>query len=186
MPGPKLVPLELTADERRVLTGWVRRRKTTQALSLRARIVLACAEGRSIGAVAADLGVARDTVSKWRSRFLADRLEGLSDEPRPGRPRTVTDEKVELVIAKTLEEQCPGQDTHWSTRSMAAAAGVSQTAVSRIWRAFGLKPHLVRTWKLSIDPQFIEKVRDIVGLYLDPPTRALVLCVDELGRAEAR
>lgn len=185
MPNPKLVPLELTDEERRVLSGWVRRRKTAQALSARARVVLACAEGGSIGSVAAELGVSRNMVSKWRARFLAGRLEGLSDEPRPGRPRTVTDEKVELVITRTLEEQGPGEDTHWSTRSMAAAAGVSQTAVSRIWRAFGLKPHLVQTWKLSADPQFIEKVRDVVGLYMDPPAGALVLCVDEKSQIQA-
>jgi transposase len=185
VPSPKLTPLELTDDERRVLTGWVRRRKTAQALSARAQIVLACAGGGSIGEVAAQLGVSRNMVSKWRGRFLAGRLEGLSDEPRPGRPRTVTDEQVELVITKTLEEQGPGQDTHWSTRSMAAATGMSQTAVSRIWRAFGLKPHLIQTWKLSTDPQFIEKVRDIVGLYLDPPRKALVLCVDEKSQIQA-
>jgi transposase len=185
VPNPKLVPLELTDDERQVLSGWVRRRKTAQALSARAQIVLACAGGGSIGEVAAELGVSRNMVSKWRARFLTDRLEGLSDEPRPGRPRTVTDEKVGLVITKTLEEQGPGEDTHWSTRSMAAAAGVSQTAVSRIWRAFGLKPHLVQTWKLSADPQFIEKVRDVVGLYMDPPAGALVLCVDEKSQIQA-
>jgi len=185
VPSPKLVPLELTDDELRVLTGWGRRRKTAQALSARARIVLACAGGGSIASVSAELGVSRNMVSKWRSRFLRDRLEGLSDEPRTGRPRTVTDEQVELVITRTLEEQGPGQDTHWSTRSMAAATGLSQTAVSRIWRAFGLKPHLVQTWKLSADPQFIEKVRDIVGLYLDPPHGALVLCVDEKSQIQA-
>jgi len=185
VPSPKLVPLELADDERRVLTGWARRRKTAQALAARARIVLACAEGGSIASVAAELGVSRNMVSKWRGRFLRDRLEGLSDEPRPGRPRTVTDEQVELVITKTLEDQGPGEDTHWSTRSMAAATGMSQTAVSRIWRAFGLKPHLSETWKLSTDPQFIEKVRDIVGLYLDPPAKALVLCVDEKSQIQA-
>jgi transposase len=185
VPSPKLVPLELTDDERRTLKAWVRRRKTAQALAARSQIVLACAEGGSIASVAAELGVSRDMVSKWRSRFLRDRLEGLSDEPRPGRPRTITDEQVELVITKTLEEEGPGLDTHWSTRSMAAATGMSQTAVSRIWRAFGLKPHLTETWKLSADPQVIEKVRDIVGLYLDPPTRALVLCVDEKSQIQA-
>ena len=119
--------------------------------------------------VAEDLGVSRATVTKWRSRFAAGRLEGLGDEPRPGAPRKITDEHVELVITKTLEERGPGEDTHWSTRSMAAATGLSQTAVSRIWRAFSLKPHLIETWKLSTDPQFIEKVRDVVGLYMDPP-----------------
>ena len=178
--------LELSDEERRVLTGWARRRTTAQALALRSKIVLECAAGRPNTEVAERLGVSRETVRKWRSRFAADRLEGLSDEPRPGAPRKITDEQVEQVIAKTLEERGPGRDTHWSTRSMAAATGMSQSAISRIWRAFGLKPHLVQTWKLSADPQFIDKVRDIVGLYLDPPEKALVLCVDESGRAGAR
>jgi transposase len=185
MPSPKLEPLVLSAEERDVLEGWARRRKTSQALAQRSRIVLACAGGASVTAVAAELKVSRDTVRKWRSRFQASRLEGLSDEPRPGAPRTITDEQVELVITKTLEEQGPGADTHWSTRSMAAAAGMSQSAISRIWRAFGLKPHLVQTWKLSTDPQFIEKVRDVVGLYLDPPEKALVLAVDEKSQIQA-
>jgi len=153
-------------------------------LAARSQIVLRCAEGGTIGQVAADLGVSRDMVSKWRSRFLAGRLEGLSDDPRPGRPRVITDDQVEAVITKTLEET-PGQDTHWSTRSMASAAGMSQSAVSRIWRAFGLKPHAVETWKLSTDPQFIEKVRDVVGLYLSPPENALVLAVDEKSQMQA-
>ena len=124
-------------------------------------------------------------MTKWRGRFVRQRLEGLSDEPRPGRPRTITDEQVEEVITRTLEEPPPHHDTHWSTRQMAKATGMSQTAISRIWRAFGLKPHLVETWKLSTDPQFIDKVRDIVGLYLDPPERALVLCVDEKSQIQA-
>src|SRR5512135_3782601 len=153
MPSPKLEPLVLSTEERHVLEGWARRRKTSQALAQRSRIMLACADGASVTAVAADLKVSRDTVRKWRSRCQASRREGLSDEPRPGAPRTITDEQVELVITKTLEEQGPGADTHWSTRSMAAAAGMSQSAISRIWRAFGLKPHLVQTWKLSTDPQ---------------------------------
>jgi transposase len=185
MPSPKLEPLVLSTDERRVLEGWARRRKTSQALALRSRIVLAGADGRSITDVAADLGVSRDTVRKWRGRFQAGRLESLGDDPRPGAPRKITDEQVELVITKTLEERGPGEDTHWSTRSMAAATGMSQSAVSRIWRAFGLKPHLVETWKLSADPQFIEKVRDVVGLYLDPPDKALVLAVDEKSQIQA-
>ena len=145
MPSPKLEPLVLNAGERQVLEGWARRRKTSQALALRSRIVLASADGRSVTAVAADLGVSRDTVRKWRGRFMVSRLEGLGDDPRPGAPRKITDEQVELVITKTLEERGPGEDTHWSTRSMAAATGMSQSAVSRIWRAFGLKPHLART-----------------------------------------
>ena len=184
MPSPKLVPVVLSDEERGVLSGWSRRRKTAQALAARSQIVLRCAEGGTIGQVAADLGVSRDMVSKWRSRFLAGRLEGLSDDPRPGRPRVITDDQVEAVITKTLEET-PGQDTHWSTRSMASAAGMSQSAVSRIWRAFGLKPHAVETWKLSTDPQFIEKVRDVVGLYLSPPENALVLAVDEKSQMQA-
>jgi transposase len=185
MPSPKLEPLVLSAEERQVLEGWARRRKTSQALALRSRIVLASADGASVTAVAADLGVSRDTVRKWRGRFQVSRLEGLSDEPRPGAPRTITDAQVELVITKTLEERGPGEDTHWSTRSMAAATGMSQSAISRIWRAFGLKPHLVQTWKLSADPQFIDKVRDVVGLYLNPPEKALVLAVDEKSQIQA-
>jgi transposase len=183
--SPKLEPLVLSAQERQVLQGWARRRKTAQALALRSRMVLACADGASVTAVAADLKVSRDTVRKWRGRFQAARLEGLGDEQRPGAPRKITDEQVELVITKTLEERGPGQDTHWSTRSMAAATGMSQSAISRIWRAFGLKPHLVETWKLSADPQFIDKVRDVVGLYLDPPDKALVLAVDEKSQMQA-
>jgi transposase len=147
--------------------------------------VLACAEGATNKAVAEQLGIWPQTVTKWRGRFVRQRLEGLSDEPRPGRPRTITDEQVEQVITKTLEEPPPRQDTHWSTRSMARATGMSQTAISRIWRAFGLKPHLVEIWKLSTDPQFIDKVRDVVGLYLDPPQAALVLCVDEKSQIQA-
>ena len=185
MPSPKLVPLNLTDDERRALQAWSRRRKTAQALAGRSRVILACAEGGSNSAVAADLGVSRDMVSKWRSRFLQARLEGLTDEPRPGRPRTVGDEQVEAVITATLEQAPPGGDTHWSTRSMARSQGMSQSAVSRIWRAFGLKPHIVETWKLSADPQFIEKARDVVGLYMAPPENALVLCVDEKSQIQA-
>lgn len=185
MPSPKLVPLELTDEERRALTAWSRRRATAQALAARSRIVLACADGATIGAVAAELGVSRDMVSKWRGRFLRDRLEGLTDEPRPGRPRLISDEQVEAVITATLEKAPPGGDTHWSTRSMARSAGLSQSAVSRIWRAFGLKPHVIQTWKLSTDPQFIEKVRDVVGLYMAPPENALVLCVDEKSQIQA-
>lgn len=184
MPSPKLDPVVLSDEERSVLTGWARRRKTAQALGLRARIVLLCAEGGSIGEVAGEMGVSRNTVSKWRSRFVEDRLEGLSDEPRPGRPRLITDEQVDAVIAKTLEET-PGQDTHWSTRSMASATGMSQSAISRIWRAFGLKPHAIETWKLSTDPHFVDKVRDVVGLYMSPPENALVLAVDEKSQMQA-
>src|SRR5512135_3178344 len=185
MASPKLEPLVLSDDERRVLEGWARRRKTAQALALRSRIVLACAEGAGVSAVAAELGVSRTTAGKWRSRFLEARLEGLSDEPRPGRPRAISDESVERVITATLEQEPPDGDTHWSTRSMARSAGMSQSAVSRIWRAFGLKPHIIQTWKLSADPQFIDKVRDVVGLYMAPPENALVLCVDEKSQIQA-
>src|SRR5512135_1074417 len=185
MASPKLEPVVLSEEERSVLTGWARRRKTSQALALRSRVVLACAEdGATIASVSEGLEISRATVSKWRSRFLTGRLEGLSDEPRPGRPRTITDEQVDQVIVKTLEET-PGEDTHWSTRGMAAATGMSQSAISRIWRAFGLKPHAVETWKLSTDPQFVDKVRDVVGLYLNPPENALVLAVDEKSQMQA-
>jgi transposase len=179
VPSPKLVPIELTDDERLTLAAWSRRRKTAQALALRSRIVLACGEGWTSGAVAAELGVSRDMVSKWRARFLEKRLAGLTDEPRPGRPRLISDEQVEQVITATLEQAPAGGDTHWSTRSMARSQGMSQSAVSRIWRAFGLRPHIAGTWKLSTDPQFIDKVRDVVGLCMSPPENALVLCVDE-------
>jgi transposase len=183
--GRPKAPLILTEDERETLVRWARRRKSAQALALRARIMLACAEGATNKDVAVSLGIRPQTVTKWRGRFVRDRLAGLADEPRPGAPRKITDEQVELVIVKTLEEAPTGGDTHWSTRSMATAAGLNQTAVSRIWRAFGLKPHLVQTWKLSTDPQFIDKVRDVVGLYLDPPDKALVLAVDEKSQMQA-
>jgi transposase len=185
MASPKLDPVVLSDEEWSVLTGWARRRKTAQALALRARIVLACAQDQAtIGGVSAELEVSRATVSKWRSRFLDKRLDGLSDEQRPGRPRVITDDQIEAVIVKTLEET-PGQDTHWSTRGMAGATGLSQSAISRIWRAFGLKPHMVETWKLSTDPQFVDKVRDVVGLYMNPPENALVLSVDEKSQMQA-
>jgi transposase len=182
--GPKLPPLVLTDDERATLERWARRAKSSQALAERCRIVLACAEGASNIEVARRLGVSRPTVTKWRSRFVARRLEGLADEPRPGAPRKLTDEQIEQVLVTTLETT-PKDATHWSTRSLARALGMSQTAVSRIWRAFGLKPHLVETFKLSTDPQFLDKVRDIVGLYLNPPEAALVLCVDEKTSVQA-
>jgi transposase len=183
--GRPKAPLVLTGEERQTLERWARRRTSAQAVALRARIVLACAEGATNVAVAEQLGTWPQTVAKWRGRFVRERLEGLADEPRPGRPRTIADDQVEQVIVKALEEPPPGHDTHWSTRSMARQVGMSQTAISRIWRAFGLKPHLEQTWKLSSDPQFIDKVRDIVGLYLDPPQRALVLCVDEKSQIQA-
>lgn len=184
MPSPTLAPLEIRPDDREALERWIRRPRTAQALALRARIILACESGGSNTAVAADLGLTRSTVRKWRSRFLERGLDGLLDEPRPGAPRTITDADVERVVTLTLEEQ-PADATHWSTRSMAKRAGLSQSAISRIWRAFGLQPHRSETFKLSKDPLFIEKVRDIVGLYLHPPDRALVLCVDEKSQIQA-
>ena len=176
--------MALSDAERRTLEGWARRRSSAQALALRARIVLGGAAGQSNTELAERLGVTRMTVAKWRGRFVRGGVEGLLDEPRPGRPRTIGDEKVEEVITKTLEST-PRDATHWSTRSMAAEVGLSQTAISRIWRAFGLQPHRVESFKLSTDPLFVDKVRDVVGLYLDPPERALVLCVDEKVRHEA-
>src|SRR3954468_6638540 len=183
--GRPKVALVLSDVEHQTLLSWSRRAKTAQALALRARIVLACADGTTNKEVAASLGVWPQTVNKWRARFVRDRLAGLSDEPRPGAARKITDEQVEAVITRTLEEAPANNDTHWSTRSMAKASGLNQTAISRIWRAFGLKPHLVDTWKLSKDPQFIEKVRDVVGLYLDPPDKAMVLAVDEKSQMQA-
>ena len=182
--GTPLALLELTADERETLERWARRPKSAQALAMRCRIVLACAEGASNGQVADRLGVNRNTVNKWRKRFVEDRLDGLHDEPRPGAPRSIGDDDVERVIVATLEHR-PRDATHWSTRSMAAATGMSQSTVSRIWRAFGLKPHLVDEFKLSPDPLFIDKVRDVVGLYLNPPDAAVVLCVDEKTQVQA-
>ena len=183
--GPKLALLELSQTECDVLEGWTRRGRTAQVLAMRARIVLTCAQGLSNSEVSRLLGVSLPTVGKWRKRFVEQRLDGLSDEPRPGAPRTIADAQVEMVIVKTLEERPTHRDSHWSTRSMAEATGMSQTAISRIWRAFGLKPHLVDTWKLSADPLFIDKVRDVVGLYLDPPENAMVLAVDEKSQLQA-
>jgi transposase len=182
--GRPTAPIVLTDDERQTLQRWAKRPTSSQALALRCRIVLAGAEGLSHVETGKRLGVHAATVGKWRGRFLKRRLEGLVDEPRPGAPRTMTDEQVEQVITTTLEE-APTDATHWSTRSMARATGMSQTAVVRIWRAFGLKPHLDEAWKLSTDPQFIDKVRDIVGLYLNPPECAVVLCVDEKSQIQA-
>jgi transposase len=177
-------PLILTDEEREQLKRWARRPKSSQRLALRARIVLACGEGNSNTDVASELGVSMPTVGKWRARFLRDRLEGLVDEPRPGTPRTITDDDVERVVTKTLETK-PKNATHWSTRSMAEATGMSQTAIVRIWHAFGLQPHRTKTFKLSEDPLFIEKVRDIVGLYMNPPEHAIVLSIDEKSQVQA-
>jgi transposase len=182
--GRPTKPIELTEEERGKLQEWARRPKTAQRLALRARIVLGCADGLENRQVARQLHVGDQTVCKWRERFRTARLEGLTDEPRPGTPRKITDAQVEALITRTLET-APEQDTHWSTRTMAKTSGMSQSAVSRIWRAFALQPHRTETFKLSSDPFFIEKVRDIVGLYLNPPARALVLCVDEKSQIQA-
>src|SRR5215210_2043870 len=182
--GPKAVAITLTDEERGQLEQWSRRRTTSQALAVRSRIVLAAAEGQSNQAIAEKVRVSRPTVTRWRRRFAEARLNGLLDEPRPGRPRTVSDAQVEELITTTLEAT-PKNATHWSTRSMAAHLGLSQSTVSRVWRAFGLQPHRVESWKLSKDPLFVDKVRDVVGLYLDPPERALVLCVDEKSQIQA-
>jgi transposase len=182
--GRPKAELVVTQTERDTLEAWTRRPKTAQGLALRARIVLRCAAGETNSTVAERLRVSRPMVGKWRARFVGLRLDGLLDEPRPGAPRKIGDQDVEHVITKTLEST-PRGATHWSTRSMARVAGVSQTAVSRIWRAFALQPHRFETFKLSRDPLFIEKVRDVVGLYLDPPDRALVLCVDEKSQIQA-
>src|SRR5881392_3783469 len=184
MARTQLPPITLTDDERETLHGWLRRHSTAQALAQRARVVLECATGKSNATVCRTLRLDRNTVGKWRRRFLHKRVDGLLDEPRPGAPRTVSDAQVERVVTVTLETT-PREATHWSTRAMAARCGLSQSTVGRIWRAFGLQPHRAETFKLSRDPLFIDKVRDIVGLYLDPPERALVLCVDEKSQIQA-
>jgi transposase len=178
------VRIELTADERAQLEAWARRRTSAQALAQRSRVVLLAADGLNNTEIAARLGVHRPMVRKWRTRFSEHRLAGLTDEPRPGQPRKITDEKVEEVIVKTLETT-PKDATHWSTRSMAKEVGLNQSAVHRIWKAFALQPHRQDTWKLSKDPLFVAKVRDVVGLYLNPPERAVVLCVDEKSQIQA-
>ena len=184
MPSPVAASVVLDDAEREQLERWARRPKSAQALALRARIVLAAGDGLKNTEIAERLGIAHASVRKWRNRFAVLGLDGLTDEPRPGRPRTVTDAQVEEVIVKTVEST-PKDATHWSTRSMAKEVGLTQSAVSRIWRAFGLQPHRQATWKLSKDPLFIEKVRDVVGLYLNPPERAVVLCVDEKSQIQA-
>jgi transposase len=184
MPSSVAVEITLTGGERAQLEAWARRRRTAQALAQRSRIVLAAAEGLKNTEIAQRLGVGRPMVTKWRNRFAQDRLDGLVDEPRPGRPRTISDEQVDEVIVRTLETT-PRDATHWSTRSMAREVGLTQNAVLRIWHAFGLQPHRQDTFKLSTDPQFVEKVHDIVGLYLNPPERAVVMCVDEKSQIQA-
>jgi transposase len=184
MTGRPLAPLELGAEEEEALQSLASRRRTAQALALRARIVLLCAAGEANQMVAAKLGVTPQTVGKWRARFLAQRLDGLHDEPRPGVPRSIDDAKVEAVIVSTLETMPQGA-THWSSRAMARQSGISTSSVQRIWRAFGLQPHRAETFKLSTDPLFVAKMRDVVGLYMSPPDHALVLCVDEKSQVQA-
>jgi transposase len=179
--APEVVLSESERSELKALAG---RRKTAQAMAMRARIVLACAEGLQSKQVAARLRVDEATVGKWRRRFAERRLDGLSDEPRSGTPRTVGDARVEAVIVKTLES-VPANATHWSSRGMAKASGLSVSTVQRIWRAFGLQPHRIESFKLSTDPNFVAKVRDVVGLYMSPPERAIVLCVDEKSQIQA-
>ncbi len=184
MAGRPKAQLILSAAEREQLEAWTRRRRTAQALALRSQIVVDCAGGAQSKDVAKRLRCTPQTVCKWRNRFVRLRLDGLLDAPRPGAPRTIDDARVDKVIAMTLEQR-PKNATHWSTRTMAQASGLTQTAVSRIWRTFGLQPHRQETFKLSTDPLFVAKTRDIVGLYLDPPTKAMVLCVDEKSQIQA-
>lgn len=182
--GRPIPALELTENERESLSQWMRRPKSAQALAQRARIILACAEGLNNTQVGDRLHLTVQTVGKWRSRFVQKRLDGLLDEVRPGTSQRLTDKEVEEVLTMTLEST-PKDATHWSTRSMAQACGLSHMSVHRIWQAFALAPHRSETFKLSKDPLFIEKVRDIVGLYLNPPHKALVLCVDEKSQIQA-
>lgn len=182
--GRPVKPLNRSAKERETLQRWGRRRKSAQRLAQRARMAPLCGEGLTNSAVAQQVRVTMQTVGKWRARFLRDRLDGLSDEPRPGAPREITDEQVEAVLTRTLEST-PENATHWSVRSMAATGGVSRSAVHRIWRTFALQPHRSETFKLSKDPLCIEKVRGIVGLYMNPPEHAIVLCVDGKSQVQA-
>jgi transposase len=182
--GRPITPVVLTADERQTLESLAHRTRSASHLARRARIILACADGGATTGIARRLHVSATTVCKWRTRFLEARLDGLHDEPRPGAPRTVTDDQVEAVIVRTLETT-PRGATHWSTRGMAKATGLSNATISRIWRAFGLQPHRTETFKLSPDPLLVPKVRDIVGLYVDPPAHAVVLCVDEKSQIQA-
>lgn len=183
--GRPKAPIAIGDEDRVVLEGWVRRRQSANGLAQRARMVLLAGQGLANTEVARRLGVSDQTVGKWRRRYIERGPAGLLDEPRPGAPRRISDDEVEAVIVRTLESAPPGGATHWSTRQMAKATGLSHASVARIWAAFSLQPHRTETWKLSKDPQFIDKVRDICGLYLDPPERALVLCVDEKSQIQA-
>ncbi len=182
--GRPKAELVLTDEEREQLVRWSRRRKSSQALALRSRIVLACADGVDNKAVAVQLGCAAATVGKWRGRFVAHRLDGLTDEPRPGRPAVISADQVEDVVVATLES-APDHATHWSRAKMAERTGLSKSTIGRIWKAFELKPHRAEGFKVSNDPLFVEKVYDIVGLYLNPPEAAVVLCVDEKSQVQA-
>lgn len=182
--GRPIKPLNVSPEEKEKLSMLARRPKSAQAMAMRARIVLSCDEGSSNTAGAKRLHITGATVCKWRERFRVRRLEGLLDEPRPGAPRSVTDAKVEEVVTTTLEWM-PENGTPWSTRLMAEQTGLSQTAIVRIWHAFGLQPHRGENFKFSKDPQFVEKVRDIVGLYMNPPDQAIVLCVEEKSQVQA-
>ena len=184
MAGRRMAELVLSDEERSELTSLAARRNTAQALALRARIVLLCASGAENQQVAAELRIDKTTVGKWRRRFVEHRIDGLRDDPRSGAPRTVEDARIEAVIVRTLESQ-PPDATHWSSRGMARASGLSVSTVQRIWRAFGLQPHRLETFKLSTDPDFVAKVRDVVGLYVSPPAHAIVLCVDEKSQIQA-
>ena len=182
--GRPKAPLSVPSEDLETLQRWTARRKTSQALALRSRVILRSLSGLSNTQVATELGITGDTVGKWRNRYIAKGLAGLLDEPRSGAPRRIGDDQVEAVVVKTLEST-PRDATHWSTREMAKVSGLSDTTVLRIWRAFGLQPHRSETFKLSNDPQLVEKIRDIVGLYLNPPERALVLCADEKAQIQA-
>lgn len=182
--GRPAIAIALSDEEREKLTEWTRRGTIAQRFAERARIVLGCADGEANAAIARRLSITRQTVCKWRRRFVRERLAGLADEPRPGAPRRITDAQVEAAITRTLQAP-PPDATQWSTRSLAKATGLTQNAVVRIWRTFCLQPHRSEHFKLSADPFFVEKVRDIVGLYLNPPDRAIVLCVDEKSQVQA-
>lgn len=182
--GRPKTPLVLTSEERQRLESLAHRSRSAPAVARRARIILACAQGLDNKVVARNLRVSSATVGKWRARFLRDRLDGMYDEPRPGAPRRIDDAQIEQVVVRTLESTPQGA-THWSVRSMARASGLSRMTISRIWKAFGLQPHRTESFKLSTDPLLVEKVRDIVGLYMDPPAHAIVLCVDEKSQIQA-